>query len=218
MTQFAPFTGLDVGACYHELFLRGKPELTHHIQRMPKKGQGPRRPSSWMKEPNFYAMPFLPSVAKVIAKATTYHCAEANGDSSMLLWNPLGRLLLGSTLISQATPAQSHDTTACRSPLLNQGSVVPTTFFARDLVLPTRSLPDAQEVLAVSLRKHEQPLHCTSSALVQALAMQSVAGQERQQRQVLRRRLAAERQMLNHDRSTVLAALFALRNNGSGPL
>jgi hypothetical protein len=106
--------------------------------------------------------------------------------------------------------------TVCRSPLLNQGSVVPTTFFASDLVLPTRSL--AQEVLAVSLRKHEQPLHCTSSALVQALAMQSVARQERQQRQVLLRRLAAERQMLNHDRSTVLAALFALRNNGSGPL
>jgi hypothetical protein len=40
--------------------LRGKPFLATRIPRLKVKGTGPRRPSSYKTEPNFYAMPFLP--------------------------------------------------------------------------------------------------------------------------------------------------------------
>lgn len=50
----------DKGGYYHELFLRGKPELACYIQRHKKKGDGPRKPDSPESEPDFYSMPFLP--------------------------------------------------------------------------------------------------------------------------------------------------------------
>lgn len=43
--------------------MRGKPELACYIQRMKKKGKGPRKPDSPESEPDFYAMPFLPQLA-----------------------------------------------------------------------------------------------------------------------------------------------------------
>jgi hypothetical protein len=53
-------TGPDKNAYYNEFFLRGKPFLATRIPRLKGKGTGPRRPSSYKTEPNFYAMPFLP--------------------------------------------------------------------------------------------------------------------------------------------------------------
>jgi hypothetical protein len=53
-------TGPDKNAYYNEFFLRGKSFLATRIPRLKVKGTGPRRPSSYKTEPNFYAMPFLP--------------------------------------------------------------------------------------------------------------------------------------------------------------
>merc|ERR1712232_1371269 len=55
-------------AYYHELFLRGKPDLCHHIERNTVKGTRTRKPASPATEPNFYLMPFLPCKSKVSSK------------------------------------------------------------------------------------------------------------------------------------------------------
>jgi hypothetical protein len=54
-------TGPDLGGYHHELFLRGRPELTRGIQRLRIKGCGPRRGRrDEIVTPDHYAMPFLP--------------------------------------------------------------------------------------------------------------------------------------------------------------
>jgi hypothetical protein len=52
--------GPDKNSYYHEQFLRGKPELAQIIPRLEVKGKGSRRASDSL-DPNFYAMPILPS-------------------------------------------------------------------------------------------------------------------------------------------------------------
>ena len=49
--------GVDKGAYYHELFLRGKVSLAYDIHRMRVKGTGVRLPTNPDKEPNFYEFP-----------------------------------------------------------------------------------------------------------------------------------------------------------------
>jgi len=49
--------GPDAGAYYHELFLRGRPQLSQRMQRQKIKGTGHKQPADAMTEPNFYAMP-----------------------------------------------------------------------------------------------------------------------------------------------------------------
>lgn len=49
--------GPDAGAYYHELFLRGRPQLSLRMQRQKVKGTGHKQPADAMTEPNFYAMP-----------------------------------------------------------------------------------------------------------------------------------------------------------------
>ncbi len=49
--------GLDAGAYYHELFLRGRPDLTSKMVRQKVKGTGHKQPTDASTEPNFYAMP-----------------------------------------------------------------------------------------------------------------------------------------------------------------
>ena len=54
---FARLTqGKDQGAYFHELFLRGRPDLIHDIVRTRVKGTGCKAPSSPETEPDFYAM------------------------------------------------------------------------------------------------------------------------------------------------------------------
>ena len=48
--------GLDKGAYYNELFLRGKPWLCHTIQRIKVKGTGVRAKSNPTQEPDFWSM------------------------------------------------------------------------------------------------------------------------------------------------------------------
>lgn len=52
-------SGLDVGAYYHEYFLRGNPSLTMNIRRIKVKGNKIRAASSPQDEPDFYSMPPL---------------------------------------------------------------------------------------------------------------------------------------------------------------
>lgn len=51
--------GKDRGAYYHELFLRGKPFLAHHIERMKVKGTGVRARSNPEQEPDFWTMEWM---------------------------------------------------------------------------------------------------------------------------------------------------------------
>lgn len=54
--------GPDYGSYYHELFLRGKPELCQTIQRVKGEETRPRKLSR--KEPDFYKMPPMPMTAE----------------------------------------------------------------------------------------------------------------------------------------------------------
>jgi hypothetical protein len=59
LTCFNTPTGPDKNSYYNEYFLRGKMFLAQRIPRMKLKGKGPRRPSSYQNEPDFYKMPFV---------------------------------------------------------------------------------------------------------------------------------------------------------------
>eukprot|EP00533_Pseudo-nitzschia_delicatissima_P001047 CAMPEP_0116109922 /NCGR_PEP_ID=MMETSP0327-20121206/17604_1 /TAXON_ID=44447 /ORGANISM="Pseudo-nitzschia delicatissima, Strain B596" /LENGTH=532 /DNA_ID=CAMNT_0003602987 /DNA_START=50 /DNA_END=1645 /DNA_ORIENTATION=+ len=48
--------GADSGAYYHELFLRGRPQLCLRMQRQKIKGTGHKQPADVQTEPNFYNM------------------------------------------------------------------------------------------------------------------------------------------------------------------
>ena len=49
--------GIDAGAYYHELFLRGRSDLTFKMVRQKVKGTGHKQPTDASTEPNFYSMP-----------------------------------------------------------------------------------------------------------------------------------------------------------------
>lgn len=67
--------GVDAGAYYHELFLRGRHQLCMRMQRQKVKGVGHKQPTDVSTEPNFYAMKPLPT-----ASATTNR-----GSNSMVM-------------------------------------------------------------------------------------------------------------------------------------
>jgi HSF-type DNA-binding len=73
--------GLDSGAYYHELFLRGKPSLCHNMVRIKIKGTGIKAASSPEQEPNFYALPPVVSDLDVTGSFNIDSCIS--GDHSL---------------------------------------------------------------------------------------------------------------------------------------
>jgi hypothetical protein len=75
-----------LGAYYHELFLRGLPELARGIQRLRIKGCGPRRGRrDEIVAPDHYAMPFLP-----VPGSVTTEPAGTNVQLSPLVLGAVG--------------------------------------------------------------------------------------------------------------------------------
>ncbi|CAB9519155.1 shock factor protein [Seminavis robusta] len=62
--------GKDKGSFYHENFLRGRPELTRTIIRTKGKGET-GRPRASEKEPDFFAMPPMPTSTKTNTNSST---------------------------------------------------------------------------------------------------------------------------------------------------
>lgn len=82
---FARLTqGKDQGAYYHELFLRGRPDLVHDIVRTRVKGTGCKAPSSPETEPDFYAMkhcPFHPTIPLSTPTSTSQQMVSSNATA-----------------------------------------------------------------------------------------------------------------------------------------
>ena len=78
--------GRDKGGYYHELFLRGKPQLAHKIPRTKLKNEGARKSTSPETEPNFYALSFLPdgdgvpNTARAVSRVETETKRAANAE------------------------------------------------------------------------------------------------------------------------------------------
>jgi hypothetical protein len=72
--------GPDHGAYYHELFIRGRPDMCHLMQRTRVKGSGVRQSSSPETEPNFALMPPLPNV--LVSNNNDYKATPAHGDGN----------------------------------------------------------------------------------------------------------------------------------------
>lgn len=70
--------GVDAGAYYHELFLRGRPGLCHRMVRQKVKGTGHKQPADVSSEPNFYVMPVLEE------SAARHHLLQAQVQQQQL--------------------------------------------------------------------------------------------------------------------------------------
>ena len=70
--------GADAGAYYHELFLRGRPQLCLRMQRQKVKGTGHKQPADVQTEPNFYSM--SPSKASDSQPPTPLQSAEQHSS------------------------------------------------------------------------------------------------------------------------------------------
>jgi len=76
--------GPDSGSYYHEMFLRGKPLQASRMSRTKVKGTKFRATSSPDKEPNFYALPFLPAFEDFnneVPKATNTESQSRSEDT-----------------------------------------------------------------------------------------------------------------------------------------
>lgn len=82
----------DAGAYYHELFLRGRPQLCLRMIRQKVKGTGHKQPADAQTEPNFYALPPLTPESQ-----STSPTAQAPTPPPIAPFSPLGSTSVASS-------------------------------------------------------------------------------------------------------------------------
>lgn len=123
--------GPDKGAYYHELFLRGKPFLSYHINRTTKKCKGPRKPANPDTEPNFYQMPFLPPSLSTSGRQPQPQFSNNSGNWNNLMMKPWQQQ---QQLLTQ-TAAASESVTSY-NPLFQQYGGINSQLTLRSLLPP----------------------------------------------------------------------------------
>ena len=95
-------SGPDRGSYYHELFLRGRPDLSRIMRRLPKSQK--KAPMSKRDEPDFYAMPTMaqPKTDLIAAAAGTRPgalAAAARNDAAMRSMNMNGMAMVQNNMM-----------------------------------------------------------------------------------------------------------------------
>jgi hypothetical protein len=180
-------TGLDKGAYYNEIFLRGKPFLTHRIERIKVKGAGPRKPNSPETEPNFYLMEPLPPstaeakftrtpspMASILALERAISDHEATKDNSTER-SPTCQLLLPSPFGAEAyQPSRGAFSQLLQpSALLLAGTEI--EYMNHQRFLRGRAIPEFPHELVYGQRPHSLSARSRQFSLAAAL-LQDIHG------------------------------------------
>lgn len=80
--------GSDGGAYYHELFLRGRPNLCSQMTRQKVKGTGHKQPTDVASEPNFYAMPSVLPLPATTRSQPMPEIAQYQEEENVLMNSP----------------------------------------------------------------------------------------------------------------------------------
>jgi hypothetical protein len=78
-------SGTDCGAYYHELFLRGRPDLAMILRRVGGKSTDGTawRPFQGEEDPDFYALPFCPELARSVAVVSDGSIQSSPSEASL---------------------------------------------------------------------------------------------------------------------------------------
>lgn len=135
--------GLDAGAYYHELFLRGRPDLTSKMVRQKVKGTGHKQPTDASTEPNFYAMPPVTQMTGTTDATLGFaqpHSAPTDFSQPPPMAVPDGTLYTNSSK-KPPMPSPSLQAVATLRRLSNPGISVPNIF---SLGAPAAEIPPQQ--------------------------------------------------------------------------
>lgn len=148
--------GLDTGAYYHELFLRGRPDLTSKMVRQKVKGTGHKQPTDASTEPNFYSMP---PVTQMTGTTDTTMGFAQHHSAPMDFSQPPPMAVPDGTLYSDSSknpplPSPSLQAVAALRRLSNPAIGVPNIF---SLGAPAAEIPPQQaNIYNTNLSGHQQ--------------------------------------------------------------